>query len=669
MSFDVLKQRIAVHLTSKQGTTSVDRLLERHSLRNKDSSLFHVFPFPTPLTAQRSVEELESVQLKLLSGTTLVVLYSVEGILDDATGDSLLFVLDRSTREDFQLHVNLERPMTFLILTVKRKSDGNEWASDEPFTSLADAVEELRIDCHPSAALMSTYREGMSILTRSSAALAHAEAIVDALDRGSGGVDPETALTDCCVWIQETLALVDEAFGRLLQNCDTGIQVIEAYMKRYTATKGLQGILLNPNGVFKKLEQRYIHVDGQSALQYRQRVTEVMLLVSEQRLEAMWASVVLSKVCLGLKLQNPTQQQSLDGINALIPALCKLVTVAFVCCSSSDTSGSNSSSAGTIPTSKQLPLLRALRQKLLPIVAANVVHKCSELLSLTTMFSVEAVPDASDQQGYLMPLCCRPAVAGKLNRVAECLSSFARWFHICGRALEENFPPPMYPTFRTTSSSDPSSEVSEDVVTSILHYAAMRCNNILAMISSIDEIGCGMMTREVRCLFDTMHMAAKAFPLLDGLHHKNWQLFYDTFHKTKTLRYVLVEPVVYQPLASLRDAASEGVLKQGAAKSAALPPFADDGDEEKTILRNRVTVLTDELRDVRAVLARMMQQYKQSQDGLQQAQEVNLVLMAEIRRLMLQSGNASSWENQGAVVDGYQAMVDGLAAATIPAGE
>lgn len=665
MGFENLKQRLAVILALKQTSAAVDRMIEAHSCKNKDSPLFDVFPYPRPQGC--SSEEDERAAIQRLNARTLLLLYSVEGLLDEATGDSALFVLDRTTAAEFQAHIALERPLTLVAVTASSSVvscavqsakavgtvDEGTVRVEEVVSSIEDALDITRVDVNPSSACMSTVKAGMTILTRPTEALARAESILNALEHGSARADAECAVTDCCVWLQDTIALIDAHFESLVSHSDTALQVVEAFMKRYSMMKQLQGVVTSPSGVFARMEA-FLSPTGEAALQYRQRLAQLMLVVLQLRVDAMWASL-LTSISLRLKLASPVASQSLAGITDLARPLIRLVAIVFAAAGSCGNDGSAHTEC-----SRSHPLLMTLKQKFLPLVARNVLQKCGDYLSLGTIFSVGSVPDADEVQGYVMPLCTRPAIAVRLDNVSELALDVSFQLHRFGRALEKHFPSPSYVTFRSVSLQSALCETdadnsAEDIVASTLHYAANRCGELRTIIRHIDTAGCGMMTKEVRCLFDTVHNAANAFDMLDGLQYKNWQLFADVFEKTRVIKYTSVEPVSYGNYSEIA-----AVVPRLSASNASVQPSrsGDDVDEEKRILRARVAVLSSELTAARELLSLSTASLQQTQRGLQQAQELNEVLMNELRKVMVERGHEDGSHTR---MSYYEALIQSLA--------
>jgi hypothetical protein len=720
---DDIKQRLAVHLTVKQSSACVDRLIERHSLKHKHSPLFDVFPFhhndrndhvnmasqnvdPTASFLRNKIE-----QLSWQGSTLLCVVYSVEGLIDEQVGDSAIFALDQTTRAEFQGHVALARPMTIVLITAAAASLSTTLVSD-----VSSLIDMTRFDVSPSLAAMTSFKAGMTLLTRTSHSLERAKAILEALDRGSSShaADAEGGLMDACAWIVDTVALVLHQFDELLAASEDPLHVVEAFMKRYTVLKLLQGTVADPSGVFRRLEV-YVRGAGDSSpafLSFRQRMTELTVLAAEFRVEALWSSV-LAKQSLRLKLSaSPKISQTLDGLAQIVTPLIQALTLVFA--ASTVSSGRDTASwdaavnittaSGARRGSSNAPLAHTLRQLFVPLLSRTLLAKCSEYVALNTMFSVDAVPDRDEQQGYMMPLCTRPAIAAKLPATAAFVRSVALQLQQYGVAYETMFPAPTYlplrqqqqqptqvaPSLQLPISLDAGETVDEDgvpvhprdvayralseaakrdVVGASLMYASDRCSDLVSFIRDIDTVGSGMMTKEVRCLCDTLHLAAMTFPLLDGAHVKNWQRLADVFRKTMILKYVIVEPVVYESLTippPVLATPGAGVSGTSAAVSHQWRVGGSDAasSEELNILRSRVTILSAELSESRELLSRATTQLEQTQTGLQQAQDTNVVLMKELRRLMTvvsqltsQADGTSAPPQYGS----YEKMIESLA--------
>ncbi|CUE72939.1 Hypothetical protein, putative [Bodo saltans] len=721
---DLIKQRLAVHLTVKQSSACVDRLIQRHSLKNKDSPLFNIFPFDDnkssgsinsgedPTFLRHRIE-----QLSWQGSTLLCVLYSIEGLLDERVGDSAIFVLDRTTRSEFQGHVALARPMTMILITTAIVVPTSSSSSTEHHsTDISSLIDMTRFDVSPSMATMASFKAGMSLLTRMSHSLERAKAILDALDRGSSShaADAEGGLMDACAWIVDTVALVLQQFDELLAASEDPLHVVEAFMKRYTVLKLLQGTVVDPSGVFLRLEA-YVRGAGDSSpafLSFRQRMTELTVLAAEFRVEALWASV-LAKTSLRLKLSaSPKISQTLDGLTQIVTPLIQTLILVFA--ASTVSSGRDSSAWDTAVNlttangerrgSSNAPLAHTLRQLFVPLLARSLLVKCSEYVALNTMFSVDSVPDSDEQQGYIMPLCTRPAIAAKLPATAAFVSSVALQLQQHGVAYESLFPAPTYLPFRQQQPMmqvAPSLELpislgaeatvfdedgvpirpgdvahralfeaaKRDVVGASLIYAADRCSDLVGFIRDIDNVGNGMMTKEVRCLCDTLHLAATTFPLMDGAHVKNWQRLADVFRKTMILKYVIVEPMNYESISIPPRVAAAAQPSSTSARSSADVTVVGGSDavssEELNILRSRVTILSAELKESRELLSRATTQLEQTQTGLQQAQDTNVVLMQELRRLMSvisQLTSQADGTSGGATQYGsYDKMIESLA--------
>ena len=240
-------------------------------------------------------------------------------------------------------------------------------------------------------------------------------------------------------------------------------------------------------------------------------------------------------------------------------------------------------------------------------------------------------------------------------------------------------------------------DLSETVMCSAPRYAAARCLDIAKLLRQAEDVGHGMLNAHVRTLFATMHKAANAFPLLSAEHYKNWQTFVHAFEKCLALKYEVVESVSYIQVHSTvspsrqRSEASDNAVNnsivdqsrsrvstatqrrgQGTRNRSAAATYnhsvmnlssvnvslisqADgaphDGDkdhtaverslmvdvamlhEERAILSSRVSILTEELTECRGLLSQMQGQLTSAQKGMRSAEELNDVLLAEIREL------------------------------------
>lgn len=711
----MIKQRLAVHLTVKQTSASIDSLLERHSHRNKQSPLFQLFPFnnqpvePSPPPGvDVGLDHLRASldRIACQGSTLLCMLYSVEGLFDDRVGDSAVFVLDPTTRADFQGHVALSRPMTMVLVTSANAASGRGGGQQLNSEALVDMT---RFDVSPTTATMVSFKAGMALLTRLSPSLERAKAILEALDCASTSCSAEDGLMDACAWLVESVTQISDQFDNLLSASESPLHVVEAFMKRFTVLRQLQGMVCDPNGVFLRLES-HVRGAGDSSpafLQFRQRVTELSVLASEYRVEALWASV-LSKSCLNLKLSvSPKASQSLDGLYAVTGPLIQTLTLVFAaggaasCRDSTAWDGAVSlASGGGRRSGSNAPIVHVLRHLFVPLLSRCLLEKCSEYLSLNTMFSVECVPDADDQKGYILPLCSRAAIAGKLPATAEFVVNVAVVLQRYAVAYETQFPSPVFAPMRQTRSlasaaalplpADAPTVVDDDgvpvpplevahralleaatgdIVGTSLIYAAARCDDLVRMIRDIDACGCGMMTKEVRCLCDTIHLAASSFPLLDGAHVKNWQRLFDVFQKTKTLKYVVVEPVSYESREVVAPVPAASLHRSSAAPPTSNGNGNSDGtaSEELQILRSRVTILSAELKESRELLSRATSQLEQTQTGLQQSEEMNVVLMRELRRLMADESRRVSSGDGGTIYNSYDKMIDALALSELSA--
>lgn len=660
MCFEALKQRLAVHLCIRQTTTAIDNCIARTTLLNKDSALFSMFPFapvPGKSTAQLEAELVARLSSAGTESPQLLVLYSVSGIVDET--DSTVFVLDATTREQFRLNMEMERPMTFLLVWGVHDPSGGA-ATPAALSSIEQAVEMQRVDCTPTAALLSNYKGMIQLLTRPSASLEHAKQILQALDHGSSSVDADSALTDCCLWVQDTCDLLDKEFARQLSCSDTALHVVEAFQKRYTAIHGAVHAVQDPNSPFQQLLTRYVNLhSSEVAQQWQQRYAKLTSLQREYRIAALAASL-LSKASLTLKFSDPVRDQNTTSLESLTIPVCVLLSLAALLDHACRLRGEGQQDS---------VFATAIRQRFVPLYASAAMSRCASLIAFQTIFAVEAVPDQDEIKGYVMPLCTRPAVASRFDMTtAFCvrLAAELSWFD---KALLPLVPTGSSCSFLTYLSSTASSP--ESVVGAQLRYAADRCRDLLGMIHAIDEVGCGMMTSEVRCLFETLHVAAKQFPFLVGAHHKNWQLLADVFEKSRVLRYNVVEPVTYVKLddevtgaaGSSRSgvngsvpsihASSVGDSILGGDEHAA-PSSNSTVNEELRILRSRVAICSAELQDARSLLAKLTEQLRVSENSRAQAEELNLVLMTEVRRLLVgtMGGDAQA---------PYQTLVERLA--------
>ena len=623
----VLRQ-IAVQLCSKQCVQSVDDALTAHSSINGASSALRMFRGD-----------------KQLFTTDCCVLYSVEGVHSDI--GSKIFVLDDTTAATHRVHAAMRRTIRYAVIVAAPFVDNDGVTSSEIVPQLHTVV-----DCCPQAAVMSHYKQGMSILTRPSALMSEASDILASIERGTCGCDVEGALSNCCLWLVESMQLIERDFRRALQNSSSGLSIVEAFQKRYTTTLGAMEMLTAPNSVPRRLEA-FGNGEGQGFQRWSQRMSQLLLLTEQRRVEATWLAM-LAHPLLTMHLAQPRTSQSLQPLLDLVPKICVLLCLVNL----SNPSDASADKLLLCDGETSEGLAYVVAHRLAPQISRDLVSKARDLICFETLFSVEAVPDRNEIQGHVMPLCTRPAVQARLHNSIELVTLFASTFRNSAASFESSFP---------LTADSPRVAISEesDVATAGAIYAANRCTNILGMIAQADAAGCGLMSAEVRCLFQTLHRGATSFSLLDVNEYKNWQLFADTYEKTLVLKYTKEEPVKYVAQLIQTPAVPARSVAPPTFTSAAAPAETSSNnnrvaDEERAILSSRVTVLTQELSECRQLLAAMTKQLAQSQQGLREAQELNVVLLLEMQRSNILT-NCEQMGSESTIPSRYQQLITSLA--------
>jgi hypothetical protein len=390
-----------------------------------------------------------------------------------------------------------------------------------------------------------------------------------------------------------------------------------------------------------------------------QRKAQLALLAEQRRLEATWLAM-LAHPLLTLQLVQTRASQSLQPLVDLVPRLTillQLISFAYPC--QSITGEATSDRLLILDGEYSESFLHCIRHRLTPQIAKTLVAKCSELIGFPTLFSVSAVADRDELQGYVMPLCTREAIQAGLKNCSDLLLYFSTVFRSISFGFNKSFP-------RTAAAASPLIPLSgdTDVATQGPIYAAHRIGDLLRFVQQVDTAGSGMISQEVLCLYQTLHRGATSFDLLAVDEYKNWQIFADNFDKTLVLKFVTEEPVKYS--APAIPVAAPAPPAPAAAASSTPTLSSESGvtqrvvaDEERAILSSRVTVLTAELAECRQLLAIMTKELDQSQRAVKEAQELNLTLLMEMQRsnIMRSVGEVGATD----LPTRYQALVEAIA--------
>lgn len=657
------RQRIAVSLCSKQTERAVDICIEDVASKNASHPLLRIFAAGPLFNGGIDPNDLSSVQL---GESELVILYVVDGVCEG--NDDRIFCFDGANPKLFELHARLGRTMRYLLLFSTQTADED-----------GDRLCMQSVDVVPSLAFFKT-KAAVKIASRQSVSLERAKAIIDSAERGAIGADVETALSDCCAWLLESQQLVASQFRRHLVDAADGnaMGIVEALLKRYSSLRHVADFVAGPESPFSQLANGLVHSSSPAHQRWQQRRAHLDLLLESYRAEAVWASA-LAPLLMTLKFHDAHRQQTVEPLVQLTQQL--MLTLALVCATCPVTHAVDDTGAGAT-----LPSLHSLiTGNVIPSIAFSFVRNCENLLQLTTCFSVAAVADAAEQQGYIMPLCTRDAFMAKFSNAAEALRGLVAAYDRTSTMLEKCFP--NMPGLRrklaglSPNATEAEASAARRIAVATASYAADRCNDIEGLVKRIDKVGYGMMTPQVACLFATVHKAANSFPLLRAAEHKNWQLFMHSFDKSATLKYTEVEPVEYatpQPLvvgdgfASLEDSVlgdgstidatvvnsstvlhnndlsmisvhMQSTTRANTAVDASLLGLSSGAAateiavlrEERAILGSRVTILTEEVVECRRLLTAVQRQLDESNQRLASAEELNVVLMAEMRDLYM----------------------------------
>ena len=597
VSSQVLKERIAVQL-SLRGSLS---LLE-------DAIVFHASNVNHKSAVRLLVGDHDAVPM---GASDVMLFYTVEGLLT-SSGDHEIFILDRCTMEQARLHATMQRPLTFALVTAFEPGVNDQ---------LASPIRVTQFEIRPVNAFING-RTSANIVTRPSEGYSSAKSVVEAVERGSATADVEGALTALSGWVAETLDIVNGTCIKEVKEGANVFAVVDAFLRRHTTLSIAADCVANASGPFVRLEE-LVPKGSVAAQQWSQRRAALVVRRDEALLEAQYMSL-LSRIAMGLKLQNTAATQTMEGVDAKIRELHKAFLVIAL-----GYPGHNVASSERF--------VHFTERRIVGQVSADVVAHSEKLLALHVVFLPQG-----DAFAPKKPQCTNEGVVGRFAVAAESLRLWkALWEHTVS-VLENSF------ETRLTKHS-------QDVIVAV-EYAANRCDDITAILARVERTTYGILTPEVVCLFKTLHKAANAFPFLDAAHSRNWATFTDAFNKTLALKYTDVIDVEYETVeeatdvpiydphglatsrlnATRSDLNTTNDLSQlspirgtNVSVAATSSSGATALRVENEVLSSRVTILSSELGECRELIEELRLQLARTTDSLRASQQLNAFLLAE----------------------------------------
>ena len=669
-----VKERICVKLNVRSGTDALDAALVEHldhsNVRSAAAYLVEGHhasiaspPSPTsPASAGSGSSSTSAAPVVYLPKNEMLIVYSVDGV-SEASGDVKVFVLDRTTMERHRQHAAAKRPIHYVVLHGQGgipPADLSKVSAEIPFPGdhtdvLAGAdwaarapARLITLDANPNAAVMPASSTAAQLITRSSHSLSEAIAASEAAERGVANIDYEAAMTHCCAWLSETIDLVEQQFSVSEAAADSTLAIVEAFLQRNTALQKAKEFIGTDLNVFTRIE-RALHSSSAARQRWAQRKAGLDCLAESTRLCATWLAL-LANHAMSLKIRNPATNQSLDGTNATMSAVADALLVILATFPGQNLTESDQ-------------FTHYCHQRVVPRLTADLVGHAEKLLDLPQAFSVGVDPIP------VLPPCVTEGVQSHFIAASWALRSWRHAWAQCVAILDHCHP---------TRLSEPAAGSAEAAA-----YASKRCEDLRDMMRLVNRASLGIMSTEVAVLYTLMRRAALAFGPLRAAEHLNWERFAAAFNKTLALKLQTVEDVPYDAPAD--DAAHDPVapfaplLSQTATSlnltqtqtslhnytqrslvnaSMLTNASASAVMEEREVLSSRVTVMTQELAEARLLIAGLQGQLQRANASLAAAQELNVFMMAELRKAQL--GDAG--RDVPAPVGSREALIARLAA-------
>eukprot|EP00744_Colponema_vietnamica_P012468 GILI01017495.1.p1 GENE.GILI01017495.1~~GILI01017495.1.p1 ORF type:complete len:684 (-),score=106.77 GILI01017495.1:56-2068(-) len=636
-----LKERLCVKLNIRSGIESLERALLRHiEQTNVKSAAAYLVP-----SHARGITVGDGTAV-YLPKNALLLLYTVEGVVDP-TGDAQVFVLDRTTMELHRQHASHNKTIHYVALSgqgsipaadlslvskdIPPKGDHVDVVAHANWDEVAPVLM-TSFDASPSSAILPSSTQATQIITRSSSPLVDAIAAAEAADRGVANLDYDTAMTQCCAWLAETIEIIEAQFSTSEAAASSTLEIIEAFLQRNSSLHMARAYIATDGSVFSRIEKA-LHSNNLSRQRWIQKRAALDCLAESTRLCATWISM-LSSHALSLRIRNPAASQSLDGTNDTMTAISSALQIILA-----------SFPGQSLTESDQFA--HYVQQRLIPRITLDLVAQVEKLLSLGTIFDVGAASIP------VMPLCVTEGIQSHFITSSWALRRWLyAWHQVC--ATIHN----VYPA-RLTETATVGSEAAR--------YASQRCERLQDLLHKVNRASLGIMNTEMAVLYKTIHVAANAFPLLRASDASNWDTFEALFNKTLALKYTQVEPEVYaQPQFGTTDSSPiapfSPMLSQlsvnltqtqttlhNHSRSMVNASMASIGNnsalvEEREVLASRVTIMAQELAEARQLIASLQGQVQRSNAALASAQELNVFMMAEIRKAKLnpEEGKAAS---------------------------